>query len=159
MTLLGSTADPGYALTVVLRNAFALDVHDPEVSLRVGIALLGGAAEPGHSLAVVLWDAFALGVPDPEVELRLGNILLGGAAVPDRGLAVVLRDTFAFRCDATLERPEHTPTLERRSEKKLAHLALIGGHQASQCFRCHPADRVRRQIAYEDDILQAWCCR
>ena len=50
MPLLGGLARPPGSLSVVLRHALAVVVHEPEVELRIRIPLLGGLAGPLHRL-------------------------------------------------------------------------------------------------------------
>ena len=61
---------------VVLRDAFAGGIHEPEAELRQGQPLLGSEPKPAHGLRMVLRDACAEGIPDPEVVLRVGVALL-----------------------------------------------------------------------------------
>ena len=59
-------------LHVILRDAFAVGVHDPEVVLRVGVSLLRRQPKLPHRFGVVLRDPFAVAVLDPKVVLRAG---------------------------------------------------------------------------------------
>ena len=47
---------------VVLRDAFAVGVPQPEEELRIGVALLGRLAEPDGGFNIILRDATTLGV-------------------------------------------------------------------------------------------------
>ena len=51
---------------IILGNALAGGVHQPEAELRVGVPLLGGAAEPLDGFGVILGDSYALGVNPAE---------------------------------------------------------------------------------------------
>jgi len=62
---------PPHRLGTVLRDAYAVAVHDPEVGLRVGVSLIRRQPKPPRRFGVVLRDTFAVGVHGPEVELRL----------------------------------------------------------------------------------------
>ena len=65
---------------MVLRNALAVGIHDPEVELCAGVSLVGREAIPPDGLGVVLWNALTVGISHAEVELRGGIPLLGGTA-------------------------------------------------------------------------------
>ena len=65
-------------LPLFLGDTEAVVVVEPEIELRVGVALFGGEAEPAHGLGVVLGDTLAGGVHEPEIELRAGESLFGG---------------------------------------------------------------------------------
>lgn len=70
VALFGGQLEPAHGLAVVLRDTFAVGIHDPQVELRVGVALFGGESVPAYGLTVVLRDTFAVGIHDPQVDLR-----------------------------------------------------------------------------------------
>ena len=92
MPLLGRQPIPAHRFAIVLPDAAANRVQNPEVELRHGVSLLGRQSIPPHRFTIVLRDAAADGVPDPEVELRLGTSLLSRRPMPPPRLRIVLRD-------------------------------------------------------------------
>ena len=79
-TLLGGQAVPPDGFRVVLRHARTGAVPDPEVELRVSVALRRGFAPPGGSFGVILLDTTAGGVYLPEAGLRIRIARLGAGA-------------------------------------------------------------------------------
>ena len=53
MTLLGSQPEPARRFGLVLENALAQGVHEPEVELRFGGSLLGVNEEPSYRCGIV----------------------------------------------------------------------------------------------------------
>ena len=95
MTLLGGQPVPAHSFGLVLENALAVGVHDPEVELGTGVTLLGGQPGPAHSFGLVLENAPPVGVHDPEVELGIGVTLLGGQPGPAHSFGLVLENALA----------------------------------------------------------------
>ena len=60
MALLGSQPVPAHRFGIVLEDALAVGVHDPEAELGAGVALLGVNAEPSYRCGIVA----AYGRPD-----------------------------------------------------------------------------------------------
>ena len=104
----------GDSLGIVFGNTVAAGVHDPEVELRIGVALFGGQPVPAHGFGIVLEDAPPAGVHVSEHELRIGETLLGSQPVPAYGFGIVLEDALAVGA--------HDPEVELRTGE-----ALFGG--------------------------------
>ena len=77
MPLLGRGAVPARRLCIILRDASASVIHEPEVVLRYSVPLLGGAV-PAHHPCVIRRRALAFFGHDPEIVLRGGVPLFGG---------------------------------------------------------------------------------
>jgi hypothetical protein len=75
VSLLGCLAVPTNGLSIVLGNAAAFCVHDPEIVLSFGDALVRREAIPLHCLGIVLRHAMAGRVHDPEIVLGIGDAL------------------------------------------------------------------------------------
>ena len=90
---------------VVLWNAFAVGVHQPEVVLRLGVALFTGQVVSSDGFDEILWDAVTFGVHQPEGVLRIGIVLRGVFAVPGDGFGVMLLDAATIGV--------HHPALDR----------------------------------------------
>ena len=73
---------PPHGLRIVLRDACAVGVHDPEVVLRESGTLVRRQPIPPQRFRIVLRDAFAVAVPGPEVVLRDG--ITGLSSHPQR---------------------------------------------------------------------------
>src|SRR5829696_4449502 len=78
-SLFGRAHQPALAFSLVaLRDAPALQVHQPEIVLGLAVALLGGRSIPADGHAVVLGHAaLAVVVETAQAVLRLGMPLLG----------------------------------------------------------------------------------
>src|SRR4051812_14459398 len=87
-SLFARAHQPGLAFSLVaLRDAFALQVHQPEIVLGLAMALLGGCSIPADGHAVVLGHAaLAVVVETAQTVLRIGMPLLGSALKPDASL-------------------------------------------------------------------------
>jgi len=79
---------------IVLRDAKAKNVHEPETGLSVSAALIGRLAIPTRRSRMVLRDAQAVGVLEPELVLSEGVALLGRLAKPTRRTRIVRRDDY-----------------------------------------------------------------
>lgn len=88
-------AIPLHRLDIVLRNAEAVFIHDPEAALGVRSPLLGGLAIPAHRRGVVLPHAGAGEVHVPELILGGRKALFGSLAIPEKGPGIVLLDALA----------------------------------------------------------------
>jgi hypothetical protein len=67
---------------IVLRDAEAVGVLEPETGSRVSLALIGHLAIPTRGGSIVLRDAQAVGKLEPEPVLSEGVALLGRLAIP-----------------------------------------------------------------------------
>src|SRR4051812_1871478 len=87
-SLFSRTHRPALAFRLVaLRDALALQVHQPEIVLGLAVALLGGGSTPADCHAVVLGHSAGAVVVEPaQAVLRLGVPLLGSALKPDASL-------------------------------------------------------------------------
>ena len=90
-----SHIEPHIDSNLVLRDAFAVAVHQAEVELSISITLLGTFREPLKPLFVILRDAYALEVTHAEVYLTSGTALFSGFPKPLKRPLVILKNAFA----------------------------------------------------------------
>src|SRR6202521_5508706 len=85
--------EPHVRLNIVLWNANAGEVHDPEAALRRSLSLISRLAEPASGLHLVTSNTHTCRVDFPEIVLRRSVSLICRLAVPANGLRVVTRNT------------------------------------------------------------------
>src|SRR5215203_1564226 len=161
-SLFGRAYQPALALGLVaLRDALALQIHQPEIVLGLAVALLGGRTIPADGHAVVVGHAaLAVVVETAQAVLRLGMPLLGSALQPDASLwlageilqehpaQIVLglrqagRSRFAepAHCLRRVLSHSNTVAVHERQIVLGRRLALIGGAPVPDCS----LDRVLR---------------
>jgi len=76
VSLFGRQSKPADGLGVVRRHTATVRVHEPEVELRVGVALRGRQLIPADGFGSILRHTATGVVHDPKIELRVGVALL-----------------------------------------------------------------------------------
>ena len=111
-TLVSSQTEPAHRFGVVLENALAVGVTDPEVELRDSMALISGQTEPAHRFGIILRYATPTVVHVPEDVLHTGVALLSRQPVPPHGLVLVLENAIA--CGVHVTEDFHRPLASLR---------------------------------------------
>src|SRR5205823_3903664 len=129
VTLVSGFAVPAESLSVVLRDALAVGIHEGEAVLSVRVALVSGFAVPAESFGIVLRHSLPVGTHTPELGLSFCVTLFGAYARFTRGVRQLL----------PLNRlsPVHPPSGGRQ------------GCRHDACSRdCHFPRRFHRTILY-----------